>query len=57
MVLFLMSGIVVVIIVSPIFAHFIGKYFYMVLENTPLRLSSTILYDNIKLTVSIILSS
>lgn len=57
MVLFLMSGIVVVIIVPPIFAHFIGKYFYMVLENMPLRFSATILYDNIKITVTIILSS
>lgn len=35
MVSFLMSGIVVVIIVSPIFAHFIGKDFQMVLINIP----------------------
>lgn len=32
MVSFLISGIVIVIIVSPVFAHFIGKYFYMVLD-------------------------
>lgn len=56
MVSFLMSGIVVVILASPVFVHFNRKIFLNVSEYISLRLSTKIVYDNIKITVTITLS-
>lgn len=51
-----MSGIVVVIIASPIFVHFNREIFLNVSEYISLRLSTKTVYDNIKITVTITLS-